>query len=468
MSKKSPRDSANSLEKLTRAINGPIFLPGQQGYAEEVDGFDQSVVHRPAVVVGATSAADVVAAVGYARDRGLGVAVQNTGHGVSVAADNALMITTRRMVDFHVDALRQTATISAGVRWQDVIGAAAKHGLAPLNGSASFVGAVSYVLGGGIGVLSRRYGYAADHVRWIDVVTPDGVLRRADPTQNTDLFWALRGGKGNFGVVTALEVDLLPVERLYGGALFFDGSVAPDVLHTYRRWVADVPDELSSSFCMVPLPDVPEVPEALRGRHVTHVRLSYLGSPEEGARLIEPLRQVAEPLLDTVRSLPYDEVNSIHNDPPTPGSFYINTFQLSELAPDTVEALLALSGPESDGRVIIEIRHLGGALARPPETPNAVAHRDAPFQLYAASVLNPGSEADVLSAHARLVDVMAPWNSGYRTLNFMAGVAHTDPDDVRQAFTEEAYKRLVGIKLAVDPDNMFRFNHNIPPRRRVR
>jgi FAD/FMN-containing dehydrogenase len=451
------------VETLACALAGPLFLPGQAGYSDEVEPFDHSVVHQPAIVVGAASSADVVAAVRFARDNGLGVAVQATGHGVSVAAENALFISTRRMVGCQVDAARRTARIEAGVRWQDVIKAAAKHGLAPLSGSAAFVGAVSYVLGGGVGVLARRYGYAADHVRWIDVVTADGTARRASPDQDTELFWALRGGKGNFGVVTAIEVDLVPVETLYGGGLFFDAPDARAVLHAYRQWVTGLPDELSSSFCMVPFPDVPEVPAPVRGRFVVHVRLSYLGPAEEGARLIAPMREVATPLMDTVRVMPYEEVNSIHNDPPTPGSFYINTFQLNSLGPDTVEAILALAGPESDGRVVVEIRQLGGALARPPSVPNAVAHRDAPFQLYAASVLGAGQDAEVLTAHARLVDVMAPWNTGHRTLNFMAGAAHTDPDDVRQAFTDEAYARLVAIKTAVDPGNMFRFNHNIPP-----
>jgi FAD/FMN-containing dehydrogenase len=465
MTKKSfAADAPMSLEALSDALRGPLFLPDQDGYAAEVDSFDRSVVHRPAVVVGATCADDVVAAVRYARANGLGVAVQNTGHGVSVPAVGAVFINTVRMSGFQVDAERKTARFEAGVRWQEVVTAAAKHGLAPLNGSASFVGAVSYVLGGGVGVLARRYGYAADHVRWIDVVTADGELRRADTSSHPDLFWALRGGKGNFGVVTAMEVDLVPVETLYGGALFFDGASTRAVLHAYRRWASSgLPDTLSSSFCMVPFPDVPEVPEPLRGRFVTHVRLSYVGSEEDGARLIEPLRAVATPLMDTVRMMPYEEVNSIHNDPPTPGSFYINTFQLTSFGADTVEALLTIAGPDSDHRVMVEIRQLGGALAREPEVPNAVAHRDAPFQLYAASVLGAGEDAQVLNAHARLVDIMAPWNSGHRMLNFMAGVAHTDPEDVRQAFTDEAYERLVAIKTAVDPENMFRFNHNIPP-----
>lgn len=455
--------SAGAVRRLADDIEGPVFLPGDPGYAEESEGFDLSVEHHPAVIVGAAGAGDVVAAVRFARDHDLGVAIQATGHGVALPADGALLISTRRMDGHRVDPERRTVRLEAGVLWREVIASAARHGLAPLNGSAPFVGAVSYTLGGGIGVLSRRYGYAADHVRSIEVVTADGELRTASEAENTDLFWALRGGKGNFGVVTSLEAELVEAPRIYGGGLFFPAESIPDVLHFYRTWVTEVPDELSSSFFMALWPDVSEVPAEVRGRFAVHLRLSYLGSPEDGARLVKPLREIATPLLDTVTDMPYTLVGTIHNDPPTPGSYHINNFQLTHLDHDAVEAILALVSPGSNSAVGIEIRHLGGALARPPRLPNAVARTTAQFQLYSAGVLGIGEDEAVYAGHDRVVKTLAPWNSGKRTLNFMAGVAHTDPEDVRQAFTPEAYERLVAVKTAHDPHNMFRFNHNIPP-----
>jgi hypothetical protein len=456
-----------AVRALAAGLDGALYLPGQPEYAVELDGFDRSVLHRPALVVAADSAADVVAAVRFAGRHRLGVAVQNTGHGVAVPADGAVFISTRRMTGYEVDAERATAVLAAGVLWREVIAAAAKHGLAPLNGSAPFVGAVSYILGGGLGVLSRRYGFAADHVRWIEVVTADGRLRRADPVTEPDLFWALRGGKGNFGVVTALEIDLVPVSRLYGGGLFYGAEATREVLSGYSRWVAGMPEEMSSSFAMFALPDQPDVPEPLRGRFVTHLRLACLGPAEEGRRLVQPLRDLAPTLLDTVTDMPYSGVASIHGDLPVAGSYYINTFQLTGLDHGTIFALLELAGPDSDGRIGIEIRHLGGALARPPTVPNAVAHRSAPFQLYSASVLGTGEDTEVRAAHAKLVHLLQPWNSSYRTLNFMAGIAHNDPAAVRAAYTDDAYQRLVEIKTGFDPDNMFRFNHNIPPASRA-
>jgi len=453
------------VEQLSARLKGPVLLPGQDQYARELDGFDQSVTHHPAFVVAAADADDVVQAVRFAREHRLGVAVQNTGHGIAIPADEgALLISTSRMDGFQVDPERRTARLDAGVLWQDVIPAAADHGLAPLNGSAPFVGAVSYILGGGIGVLSRELGYAADHVRWIEVVTADGTLSRVSAQEQPDLFWALRGGKGNFGVVTALEIDLFPISRLYGGGLYFPAEATPDVLHAYRRWAtADTPDELSSSFAMIPFPDLPIVPEPLRGVFATHVRIAYLGTAERGAELLAPLRAVAAPLLDTVGEMPYARVADIHGDMPISGSYYINTYQLTELAAGTVDALLAHAGPESAGLIGVEVRHLGGALSRPAATPGAVARTPYPFQLYSASALGYGQDDEVHAAHAELVSALAPWHSPLRTLNFMAGVAYTDPADVREAFTAEAYARLVAVKSSVDPDNVFRFNHNIPP-----
>ncbi|MQA12549.1 MAG: FAD-binding protein [Pseudonocardiaceae bacterium] len=452
-----------SVRELATDLAGPIFLPGQPGYTDEAECFDTSVRHHPALIVGAANADDVVTAVRFARDHGLGVAVQATGHGVALPADGALLVSTRRMSGFSVDPERRTVRLEAGVLWRDVIRASARYGLAPLNGSAPFVGAVSYTLGGGIGVLARRYGYAADHVREIEVVTADGERRTASEEANPDLFWALRGGKGNFGVVTALEAELVGVSRIYGGGLFFPADSISDVLHFYRGWVTDVPDELSSSFVMMPWPDVPEVPEQLRGRFALHMRLCYLGSPDDGARIIQPLREIATPLLDTVTDIPYTQVGTIHNDPPAPGSYHVNNFQLTHLDHDAVEAILRLVGPESDGAIGIEIRHLGGALAREPRVLNAVARTTAQFQLYSGGVLGIGADEAVYAGHDRVIDTLSPWSSGTRMLNFMAGVAHTDPADVRQAFTAEAYARLVELKTAYDPRNMFRFNHNIPP-----
>jgi FAD/FMN-containing dehydrogenase len=291
------------------------------GYDTERTGYNRSVDHKPEVVVPAASVDDVVAAVRYATAHGLGVAVQATGHGPARGADGVL-VNTSRMDGITIDPVARTARVEAGVRGGALVRAAAEHGLAPLNGSSPEVGVVSYHLGGGIGMLGRSLGWAVDHVRALEVVTADGVLRRASATEETDLFWALRGGgKGTLGVVTALEIDLHPVARLYGGGMHFAAADAERVLTTWAEWTRTAPEEMGSSVLLIRMPDLPFLPDVLRGRHVVHVRFAFTGSAEEGERLVRPFRDLG-PVTDTVAEMPYAAVGSIHAEPTTPVPFH--------------------------------------------------------------------------------------------------------------------------------------------------
>ncbi|TDD29490.1 FAD-binding oxidoreductase [Actinomadura sp. KC06] len=442
---------------LAGQVDGAVFEPGDEGHDDERTGFQTADPHRPSVIVGAAGAEDVRIAVEFAAKRGLPVAVQNTGHGLPLAADGGLLISTRRMTGIRIDPEARTAWIEAGVRWAQVIPEAAKHGLAPLSGSSPGVGAVSYVLGGGAGLMSRRFGYAADHVRAIDVVTADGRSRRVTP--GSELFWALLGGRANFGVVTGLEIGLVPVMRLYGGGLYFDTEHVADVLEMWRTWSASVPDEMTSSIALMPVPDVPVFPEPLRGRHVAHVRVAYLGGG--GERLIEPLRAVAPRLIDTVGEMPYTESGTIHNEPPVPMAYHATNFAFGELGGETVRDLLDLVGPGAPDTAIAEIRQLGGAMARRPSVPNAVGNRDAEYLVGVLSRLGPGTAEDVAVLHGRVADVLEKKSSG-RLLNFLFG-ANATPDQVRASYEPEVYRRLAALKAEYDPSNLFRLNHNIPP-----
>ncbi|MEU4196983.1 FAD-binding oxidoreductase [Kribbella sp. NPDC026611] len=303
---------------LAELVRGPVLYPGSPEYVAECATFNLMVRHHPAVVVGATGVADVMAAVRHAAAHDLPVAVQATGHGVSLPADGALLISTRRMTGAQVDPQTRLARVEAGVRWEQVIHEAAVFGLAPLNGSSPLVGVVGYTLGGGMGPLGRKYGYAADHVRGIEVVTADGRLHEVSDLREPDLFRALLGGKGNFGVVTAVEFELAPVSRLYGGALYLAGEHAPEVLRTWWRWADEVDDETTSSIALLRLPAVPDVPEPPRGRLTAHVRIAHLGSAEQGERLVAPLRGVAPALIDSVGEMPYSAVARIHEDTTVP------------------------------------------------------------------------------------------------------------------------------------------------------
>ena len=439
-----------------------VFRPGDAGYDTRRSGFNVALEHRPEAIVDAAAPADVVAAVQLAGREGRPLAVMNTGHGPSVPADGAVLVRTGRMRRVDVDPARRTARIEGGAAWGAVIEAAAPHGLAPLNGSSPAVGAVGYTLGGGVGLLARRYGFAADHVRWFEVVTADGRLRHvaADAGSDPDLFWALRGGGGNFGVVTAMEVDLFPVATVLGGELGFGAGSSEEVLHTYADWARDVPETVASSVLLLTYPDDPAVPSELRGRHVTHVRIAYSGAdPAEGDRWVDGLRRIGPRVIDTVRVMPYAEIGTIHHEPtdePVPA--FDRNVLLADLDHDGVAALAKGAGPTADVPFLVELRAWGGALSRPPAVPNAVGGRDAAFSLMAISDPDPGNRA----RRDELLAAMRPWATGGTYLNF-SGVEDSSLAAVQRGYPAGVFARLRAVKAAYDPDNRFRVNFNIPP-----
>lgn len=444
-------------------VVGPVLRPGDGGYDDEVRGFQTAYRHRPDVVVGATCAEDVVAAVRYARERGLPVGVQATGHGLGTALDGGVLVSTRRMAGVRVDAARRSAWFEAGVVWRAVIEAAAVHGLAPLAGSAPEVGAVAYTLGGGLGLLARKYGYAADHVRRIEVVTADGALREVDAEHEPELFWGLRGGRDNLGIVTGLEIGLVPVDRVWGGGLYFDAPLAGDVLEAYRDWTAGgLPEELTSSVGLVPMPDVEAVPPPLRGRHVTHVRIAYLGDAAEGERLVAPLRAVGPRLVDSLAELPYTEGGTIYRDPTFPHPYRGSSTLLRELDPAGLAEVLRLAGPGSERPAVLDLRHLGGALSRPAAAPSAIGHRDANYLLRVISVLDESTVDEVRPFHDRVLS--AAGESLGASLNFFYGP--TTAAEVASAYDADDHRRLAELKARYDPENTFRANHTITPARR--
>ncbi|MEV6374775.1 FAD-binding oxidoreductase [Micromonospora musae] len=439
-----------------------MLLPGDEWYAAECAAYNLATQHSPAIVVGATNPGDVQAAIRFAVSYHLPVAVLATGHS-ALSSSGAMLITTGRMDSVLVDTESRIARVEAGVRWQQVIDEAGKYGLAPLNGSAPTVGAISYTLGGGLSPIGRTFGYAADHVRRIELVTADGELHVVSAEREPELFWALRGGKGNFGVVTAMEFDLFPIDRIYGGSLFFPGEQATQVLTAWSAWTMDLPDEMTSSIALLRLPPAPEVPEPLRGRLVVHVRIAYVGSAETGARLVAPLRATGPALIDSVAEMPYAAIGSIHNDPPMPIPFHDRSTLLREFTPEAIDTVVRLAGPDTQSPlVVLEVRHLGGALDRRPEPGNAIDTRGSAFLLYAVAFGGP-DQAEAFNGYlTNLVSALEPWSTGRRFVNFFSAVDATD-EGVRAGYRPETYQRLVDVKKAYDPRNVFRPNHNIRP-----
>ncbi|TGB18447.1 FAD-binding oxidoreductase [Streptomyces palmae] len=459
-------DPTEAALELARRVRGPVLLPGDEGFAAECAGFQTGVRQEPAVVVGAAQAADVQAAVAFAAARGLPVGVRATGHGLPEAARGGLLIGTRRMDTVRVDPAARTAWFAAGARWERVVPEAARHGLAPLNGSAPQVGAVSYTLGGGLGLLSRQYGYAADHVRSIDLVTADGRLRTVTAAGDPELFWGLRGGAAALGVVTGMEVELFPVERIYGGGLMFDTDLVDDLLETYLRWTETVPEQLTSSLGLVPMPDVPAVPKALRGRFVAHVRIAYTGDPADGERLVAPLRAVGPRLTDRLGDMPYRESGRIYSDPTTPHSYRGDNALLGELDAQRLRTVVELAGPGSALPNVIQVRHLGGALGRPPAEPNAVGHRGARYLLSVLGMPREGGVEELRAVQRRAFEAVAPVTLG-RSLNFLYAQGNADRDTtargsaVRGVYEPADLERLARLKAALDPTDLFRHNYRV-------
>jgi FAD/FMN-containing dehydrogenase len=391
--------------------------------------------------------------------------VQSTGHGTFDSATEAVVVTTSRMRTLVVDPGARTARIGAGLKWKDVVAESSCYGLAPLTGSTSDVGAVGYTLGGGMGPLGRRYGFSADRVRSLEIVTGDGRVRTITADDDTGLFWGVRGGKSNLGIVTAMEIDLVLLPRLYGGAIFYAGSDAATVLHAWREWVETVPEEMTSSVALLRLPDEEFVPEPMRGKLTVHLRIAYIGEPCNGEKLVAPMRAVATPLVDMVRDMAFTEVDSIHMDPVDPLPAWHDGRLLGSFPAEAVDALVATAGPGVDVPLIMaEIRHMGGALGRPADVPNAVPGRDGAFSLFVLGPSAPGLTEVVETVGRGVIDALAPWQTSGRLFNFL-GPADKGTAAVASAYRPEVAARLQELKDRFDPHGLFRHGHALQNRK---
>ena len=455
--------AGRDLDTLRTAVTGDVFAPGDHGYDEARQAWNLTTDERPAVVVMAGSAADVAQALRFARSRGMRIAPQGTGHGSEPLEplQDAMLLRTVHMRDVRIDPAARIARAEAGALWQDVTIPAGQHGLAALAGTSANVGVTGYTLGGGLGWLARRYGLAANSVTAAEVVTPDGRLRRAGPDHEPDLFWAVRGAGGSVGVVTALEMRLYPVRELYAGALFFPIQRAAEVLHAWRAWTATVPDEITSLGRILRLPPLPEVPEPLRGRAFALVEAAYLGDADAGAELIRPLRRLG-PEVDTFAMIPAPALQQLHMDPDQPVPGQGDGAFLADFPAAAIDALIAVAGPDAGTPLAsIEVRHLGGALARPAPDGGAQAKIDASYGMFAAGFTPTPELVDAVRGHARAVkDALAPWHASYDYYNF----ADT-PASASAVLPRDSYHRLQKIKATYDPDQAIISAHPVWPAR---
>ena len=451
---------AIDLSALAARLGGTALAPGDDGWDAARRAWNLAADQHPAAVVLARRADDVRATVDFARERGLRVAPQATGHAASGIAslEGTILLRTSRMDGVDIDAGARRARVEAGALWGEVGARAGEHGLVGVHGSAADVGVVGYTLGGGLGWVSRLHGLATNSVLAFEVVTGDGELVRADQVSEPDLFWALRGGGGSFGVVTAMEFSLYPLTEAYAGMIAWPADRGPEVLRAYLELTRDLPDEMTAWARFLTLPPLPQVPEFLRAKPIVDVTACYLGREADGAELLRPLLDLGEPLLNTFGTIPAAGLSALNGDPEEPVPGLGDGDLLGELSPEAVDALVDVAGSGSGSPLLsVQLRQLGGAMARPPANGGATAALDAEFAVYSVGMAADPDGAAAVGAHVKKVhQALEPWSATRRYLNFV-----DQPAPAAQSFDEDTYSRLQEVKAAYDPDGVFRANHEV-------
>ena len=453
------RRNATALRTLTSC---PVHLPGDPGYDEARLAWNRAVDQRPAAVAEPRNAHDVSRLVRLAAELGLRIAPQSTGHNAGPLAqrglDDVILVKTAALSSVSIDPVRRTARVGGGTIWDPAVTAAAEHGLAALHGSSPDVGIAGYSLGGGIGWYARQLGLAANHVTAAEVVVGDGTIVRADADHDPELLWALRGGGGNFGVVTALEFSLFDIPTAYAGMMIFDISRVSEVLRRWAAWAVEAPEQVTTSFRVLHLPPLPELPPFLRGRSVVVIDGAVLASDDKADRMLAELRAL-QPEVDTFLRMPAPALTRLHMDPEGSSSGVSSAAMLRELPETGIDAFLGAIGDRSTTSLMIgELRQLGGALSRPVDGGGAVSHFDGQFLAFGCGmVMSPEMALQVGADAAAFARALAPWTGGRTYLNFAE-----DAIDVSRGYDELTWRRLVGIRSVVDPLGTFAANHHVP------
>jgi FAD/FMN-containing dehydrogenase len=444
-----------------------LITPDDLGaYEEARRGFNLYADKRPAAVAFPESEKEVVDIVRYAPEAGLRVNVQGTGHNQMALPEelgDTIVVRTDRLRGVHIDPVARVARVRAGDRWGDVVAIAAGYRLAPQSGTSSTVGVVGYTLGGGLPVaLGRKYGLAANNVLAIELVTADGELRRVDHQTDPDLFWALRGGGGSFGAVTAIELPLYEIPEVYCGWLAFPLERADDALEGWRRLTETAPPELSLTGRLLAIPPLPEMPEPLRGKAFAIAQVAYVGAEAEGAELIQPVRDLG-PTFDTVVPGGPEALSRLHQDPPDPVPTVSSHMLVDALPAEAIPAIVAASGVGPGQPLLsLEFRHAGAALADAPTHGGARSTLEGEYVMFAATLATSPATVAAARAHYRVLRAaLAPWDTGRAYLNLVE-----EKTDVAALFASDAtHDRLREIKARYDPGNVFRANHEITPGR---
>jgi hypothetical protein len=446
--------------RLAADLDGSLVRPGDTAWDTARAAWQLAVDQRPAAVVLAGSVHDVIRTVIAARELGLHVAPQSTGHnaGPLQLGPDTIILKTGALRGVQIDPVRCVARAEAGALWLDVTDAAAEHGLTALAGSSRDVGVTGYTLGGGLSWLARSHGLAANSVVAIEVVTADGRPRRVDATHDPDLFWALRGGGGSYAVVTALEFRLYPITEIHAGVLFWPIERARDVLQAWRQWLPTVPDSVTSVARLLRFPPLPDLPPQLSGGSFVVVEAACQLDAEDASQLLSPLRDLG-PVMDTFAAIPTAQLGHVHMDPDGPVPAHGDGMLIGDLDGAGIDALVAAAGTGRSPLLSVELRHLGGALTPGRMPGGAVSGIPASFAgFFVGMTPDADSAVAVRSAVTAVQHAMAPWSAQRCLLNFTERYA-----DGSSFFGADVHERLRDVKGAYDPSDVIRANHAIAP-----
>jgi FAD/FMN-containing dehydrogenase len=459
-----PRDALDTTP-LAQQVRGTVITPADAEYADARRVYNQNIDRNPAVVVMARDEADVIAGVTYAREHGLALSIRGGRHNVAGFGtnDGGVVLDLRQMNDVHIDPECKRAYVGGGATWGDVDHAAWAFGLATPGGILSTTGVAGLGLGGGFGQLTRRFGHVVDNFRAMDVVTADGRLVRASDDENEDLFWALRGGGGNFGVVTRFELQLHEVPAVYGGPIFYPASESERVLRFYRDFIADAPREMGAFFAFHEAPPAPFVPEGLVGHKACAIVVAYTGPAEQAEAAVKPIREAAPVALDLAGPIPYPALNSMFDALLPHGLHHYWKADFVEDLTDAAIAIHAERGPEVPNFLsLMHLYPLNGAVHDVAPGATAFNHRDVKFAHIIAGIDSDGAN---LPAHREWVrdywSALHPHSSAAGYVNFMMDEGQ---DRIRATYGDN-YERLAEIKAKWDPGNLFHMNQNIAPAR---
>lgn len=431
-------------------LKAPAYAPGDPGFDSARATWNLAIEHKPALVVAPEEPADVLDAVRFARTHGMAVAAQGSGHGPIFGCSGGVLINNRSMKRIAIDAGSRIARVEAGVTWGELLDAAHPHGLAGLSGTSRDAGVVGYTLGGGAGWLARQYGYACDSLTAVEIVTGRGRLIRATEHEYSDLFWAVRGGGGGFGVVTAMEFRLYPVSTVYGGSLYFPIERAYEVFQTYLEWVRTVPETVTSTIAILHLQEAPIESFAA-------VELCANLHEREAAELVRPLRAL-KPAMDRLRAMPYRESGRIANEPAGPAWIRTGAETLRDVPLELVDDILMDAGDRRHTSLaMVALRHIEGAFSRLPEDACAASRPDARFAMLATGAAQSPDERDLAAADIEaLRSVCRPYRGGPPLFN-LVGWGGRHRAEIGELYSEAKYRALARIKERYDPENRFRF-----------